>query len=332
MFDETVLDRAWYIVDIAISSFTLLLNMFVILKRRKLLRLPIFRTVTILQVLSFAKSVLQMVIGYHKIKGEANCRVVVFFGLVTSVAPLFATDFCVLYLQLILIKNIERDQHWVFVAIIVAAAVFSVVPEAMVLVVPPRLLKLQSYCEYDAIPSKELIIFKWFTTFTWIIVAGLIGIWSLTVILRHVMKTSSRVESAINCSRYSDAAHFTVDEARRLKRARINHALLHIAWVPVTPIISMWFAVTYGTIRYAKQRNYTSLDSISTTLQCLSVPFIAAIFYAYAPVRREFVSIYREYRGLPYLPGDRGSQLMSRRHSAAQSSTVLKPQTEEELV
>ncbi|KAJ1963497.1 hypothetical protein GGI12_002029 [Dipsacomyces acuminosporus] len=206
-----------------------------------------------------------------------------------SMAPLYLSVFCTLYFQILLVNDISPVKKWPKWIMILGTLLFTFVPASFVLFIPPRIAGLQAYCSYSESIDTRTYVFKWLVSHLWIVLAGLIGIVSITTILVYIVRKCKDADIQTRGSSGSLDTLCTSDSSRRrTSSAIIVRTLLSIVWFPVMPIISLWFNVSYSTVRYKTQRSNTPMDALNIVFQFLQVPVMAMTFYASPCVKRAF--------------------------------------------
>ncbi|KAI7830104.1 hypothetical protein BX661DRAFT_181081, partial [Kickxella alabastrina] len=215
---------------------------------------------------------------------NARCRIFVFLSLILAMSPLALSVFCILYFQVILLHNIPLTTRWPRVTMVIGTLAISLVPEMFTLFIPPHMVGMQTYCDYNKTPGKKLFIFQW------LVILALLG---------ATIKRSHEVQSGMStgmtfqtsdCSDCSSARSLNILVSDVVKDNRCNrrqssnsvvaHTMRSIVWFPIAPIVCLGFNTVYSIVWY------------HLVLQYLAVPLIAMTFYSSPPVKRA----YRQYR------------------------------------
>ncbi|KAJ1896887.1 hypothetical protein LPJ66_003717 [Kickxella alabastrina] len=298
-------------VCLLISLTTLLLAIWLGYKRRELSHMTIFRVICALQLLKLLDSIFSLISIYINPISNAGCRIFVFLSLILAMLPLALSIFCILYFQVILLHNIPLTTRWPRVTMVIGTLVISLVPEMFTLFIPPHMVGMQTYCDYNKTPGKKLFNFQWLVFYIWVILASIIGIYSILTLLGATIKRSHEVQSGMStvmtfqtsdCSDCSSARSFNmlvsdvVKDNKRNRRQSSNsmvaHTMRSIIWFPIAPIVCLGFNTVYSIVWYHLGKRENSIFIIDQCLQYLAVPLIAMTFYSSPPVKRA----YRQYR------------------------------------
>lgn len=311
-------------VGLGIATITAFLCIFLCYKRRELYHMTIFRVIFSLQALEMLDSILGIVIIYADPTGDASCRVIVFLSLSCHSATLYLSVFCSLYFQAVLIHNIPLHRKWPRILLAAGTILFSLIPPMFALFIPAKTAGMDSFCEFFAPPpTRGLFIFRWLIYYVWVVLAIILGIYSIVgmfivIITRsrdacNQMTSSSVIEDGDGGTRSSatsmDHGRPTCDtgitpasvvkENKRKRRRDSNliiaKALGSVIWFPIMPIISLGFNTVYSIIWYKIQTKSEAALTVDRVLQFLAVPIIAMTFFLSPPVRRAY-SQYRRDR------------------------------------
>ncbi|KAI8322734.1 hypothetical protein GQ54DRAFT_310702 [Martensiomyces pterosporus] len=312
IFAQGVLWVALFSVDLLISLLTLCVAVAISIRHPRLLSMAIFQAVFALQAMMVARSITEIVISAVGVHRDASCRIVLFLALVFAILPLYLCDFCIIYLQLVLINSVPFRKKLPLRILSICCVLPATIPQLFVLFLPPRIADIDSYCSYSKLPSRRHFAFDWLVCNIWILLAGVIGMVSMGVTITHIYRTSAKIRKLSE-----DSSTHGLDNSQKQRMGLANRALVSVVWFPATPIVSLYFTVVFHSVRFAKQREIPWMETLDMVLQFLEPIFIAIAFYASPPVRhvlyRYFSRKAAEHAGVYDKAGSRkhGSQLYS---------------------
>ncbi|KAJ1986988.1 hypothetical protein GGI25_006068 [Coemansia spiralis] len=318
-------------VGIGISGATMILCIWLCVKRRELRRMTIYQVILTLQVLEILQNIFNLIGPNVEATTSGGCRAYVFFSLVLSIAPLNLSVFSILYFQAVLLHNIPLHKTWPRYMFATLTVVLSVVPEMFVLFIPARLAGLKSFCQFNDTPGRRLFVFHWLVFYIWVALAVVIGIYSITTMIIAIVRRSHDASMQISCCpsshSLSNSASYNVSgevseesiqsvvvavvrETRKKRRRSSNivvaKTLSSVIWFPVAPIVSLGFNMIYSIVwHYTKTRSY-EIFLVDCVLQFLAVPLVAMTFYTSPPARRALRKYFSDRKRKPICGFDDG--------------------------
>ncbi|KAJ1949298.1 hypothetical protein FBU59_001204 [Linderina macrospora] len=283
--------------------------------------MPVFQAVLVLQALMIIRSAVEITASTADISSEIPCRVLVSLSLCLAILPAYLCNFCLIYLQLSLLHRHLVTRRWPRVVLVLMCVIPAVVPESFILFIPTKQAGLQSYCNYDSVPSTRLYGFKWLVCYTWIILAGIIGITSMVTSVVHVHRSSAEVGD------YTTESSSKPSNGTKRQTRLTNRILISVVWFPLVPIVSLYFNVIHNTLRFVHQRDFPSVDRADTVLQFLQALFVSLAFFVSPPVRRALEELTHreenpERSGYLQMPLDQLSQKSTQIHSTLSSVRI----------
>ncbi|KAJ2767999.1 hypothetical protein IWQ57_003721, partial [Coemansia nantahalensis] len=150
-------------------------------------------------------------------------------------------------------------------------------------------------------------VFYMYTYATWAYVSGVVGFASILTIAVHLFRTRRATRRALRAS-----AELYGPSRSLLHLGHINilhKTLFNIAWLPLTPIVSLWFNAALVSIAYYRQDTSIPANFISFVLLCLQslllgLPLLInpAMRAALAKQLRERRQARQAARTTPHLP------------------------------
>ncbi|KAJ1957652.1 hypothetical protein EC988_000720 [Linderina pennispora] len=281
IFSQGLLEIVLFSIDMLLSFFTLCIAVLISKQQPKMLKMPVFQTLLVLQAVMVFRCVIEVTVSSVTLTHEPECRVIVFLSLSLGLLPAYLCNFCLVYIQMTLIYKVAAWRRWPVAVLAMVCVLPAVVPPGFVLFLSPSTAGVRSFCEYGDVPNYRLFVFKWLVVNIWILLAGIIGIVSISMTILHIYRTSALARE-FKVERMD--LTMPTDVVQRV--TLVNRTLISVVWFPVTPILALYFTVLNSTIRYTGQRNYRSLDVIDTVLQFLQAWGISLAFFTNPPVRR----------------------------------------------
>ncbi|KAJ2709928.1 hypothetical protein H4R19_004002 [Coemansia spiralis] len=302
-------------VGLTMAVVTLVLCVFLCIKRREIAGMTIVRVIFLLQILETLRCMVDIIAIYTNPAHNAGCRVLVFFTLVLAAAPLNLSVICMVYFQTVLLHKVAVRGRYLRLALLAVVTIYTVVPPLFTLIIPAHTAGMSSYCAFFEAPSRRLFVFKWLVFYIWIMLVSVVGLGSITVmavaIFQRSCEAQSRMSTAstaglrasgqpcgVSSDRNAPAAKEGPERRRRSSGLVVARTLRSMVWFSVVPIVSFAFNTAYSIVWYHTQELPLAAVIVDQVLQFLAVPLFCLSFYLNPCVQRAFAQYLLDRKGI----------------------------------
>ncbi|KAJ2801388.1 hypothetical protein H4R21_002809 [Coemansia helicoidea] len=268
---------AMYITSATISLAAFVYGVTLAYLQPQIWRNAIIRVLIAAQFFSSVFFVFRIMLADVGLKTESACRVVLYMSVATSLLPVNLCVYCVVYIQLVVVYHVSPELRWPRRVTLAAAAAISILPPSPVLFLSPRHFGRNSMCDFSFIPNSKEYAIDMYGYAAWAYLSGVVGLFSLLSVIVHMVRTRRATRHALQSSAESYGPSGAVERVGHTET--FNRALVSIIWLPVTPIVSLWFnslviTVSYYTGELDTPLRFTTVVLFSLQSILLALPLI----------------------------------------------------------